>query len=200
MLNLPNILTLARLPLLFVILGLMYVDQRWALTWAFALFLLGTFTDWLDGYLARSMNLVTTFGKLMDALVDKIFVIGMFVGLLVVPFPELPPVALGGVLIIITREFVITGLRLVAATRGLVLASESVGKYKTAAQMGAIATLIFSEAIFRDFNASLPVAGFFYWTGYALFWLAVGLTGVSGAIYLAKYVHVFDDRVEEKKK
>ncbi|MCH2156483.1 MAG: CDP-diacylglycerol--glycerol-3-phosphate 3-phosphatidyltransferase [Opitutales bacterium] len=193
MLTIPNILTLTRIPLLFVILALLFSDGRWAMSLAVLMFGLGALTDWLDGYLARKLDQVSTFGKLMDALIDKVFVIGMFVGLLVSPFPELPKYCVVGVILIITREFMITGLRLVAATRGLVLASEKVGKYKTASQMGAIVLLMMSEALFRDIGLPVDWAGAVYWTGFAFFWVAVVLTAASGIIYMFKYASVFND-------
>lgn len=193
MLTIPNILTLARIPLLFVILALLFANERWAMTLAVGVFALGALTDWLDGYLARKLDQVSTFGKLMDALIDKVFVIGMFVGLLVAPSPGMPAYCLIGVILIITREFMITGLRLVAATRGLVLAAEKVGKYKTASQMAAIVLLMTSDALFKDFMAPLSFAGAVYWSGFALFWVAVVLTAVSGTLYMIKYASVFNE-------
>jgi len=79
--NLPNILTLARVPMMFVIVGLMYEHWLGAASLAFWLFIGGAISDWLDGYLARKRGIVSVFGKLMDALTDKIMVIGIMVAL-----------------------------------------------------------------------------------------------------------------------
>jgi CDP-diacylglycerol--glycerol-3-phosphate 3-phosphatidyltransferase len=73
--NLPNIITLSRIPVMFIIVGLMYCSFAGAATLAFLLFLLAAVGDWLDGYLARKQGIVTSFGKLMDALADKIMVL-----------------------------------------------------------------------------------------------------------------------------
>lgn len=194
--TIPNILTLMRLPLLFVIIGLLFMDGRWVMTLTFGLFILGSVTDWLDGYLARKWNQITIFGKLMDALVDKVFVVGIFVGMLVSPRPGMPEWCVYCVLLIMTREFLITGLRLVAASKGLVLAAEKAGKYKTAAQMCAIGALFASEALHYDFGMPTNFVDKVYWVGIGLFVTATALTVGSGASYLAKYASVFEDDSE----
>ena len=95
---------------------------RGASSGAFILFILGALTDWADGYVARQQGLVSNFGKLMDALTDKVFMVGLFIALLVLGV--LPQVwALPLLLLILSREFLITGLRLVAASSGVVLGS-----------------------------------------------------------------------------
>ena len=82
--NLPNLLTLSRIPLLFVISGLIYLEKPGAASLAFLLFVFAGLTDWLDGYIARKYNLISNFGKLMDALADKVIIVGMFITLLVI--------------------------------------------------------------------------------------------------------------------
>ncbi|MEM7671777.1 MAG: CDP-diacylglycerol--glycerol-3-phosphate 3-phosphatidyltransferase [Verrucomicrobiota bacterium] len=191
--TLPNILTLSRIPLLFCIVGLLFMDGRWLMTFTFMLFIAGSITDWLDGYLARSLNQITIFGKLMDSLADKVFVVGIFVGMLASPKPGMPDWSVYCVLLILSREFLITGLRLVAAGRGMVLAAEKAGKYKTASQMGAIGVLLASEALHYDFGLATDLVEKVYWVGIGLFVTATVLTVISGMLYLTKYWSVFED-------
>ena len=191
--TLPNILTLSRIPLLFFIVALMFINGRGLMTIAFGLFIFGSISDWLDGYLARKLNQITTFGKLMDALVDKVFVVGIFVGMLASPRPGMPDWSVFCVILILSREFMITGLRLVAATKGLVLAAEKAGKYKTASQMIAIGALLASEALHYDFGLPTSFVEIVYWSGIGFFVTATALTVISSVIYMAKYSSVFED-------
>ena len=151
--NLPNILSLSRVLFLFLIAGLLFFDFTGAVTAAFVLFIIASITDWADGYVARRYNMITDFGKLMDALSDKVLTVGMFVALLAVP-GLLPPWSLFLILVIIGREFLITGLRLVAASRGVVLAAEKGGKVKTVFQIIAISLLLLAHALMVDFELS----------------------------------------------
>ena len=121
--NLPNLLTLSRIPLMLVVIGLLYDPSiKWMKTTALLVFLFAALTDWLDGWLARKFGQVSEFGKFMDALSDKVLTLGMFVSLLALG--ELEKWALFPVLLILSREFLITGLRLVAAGKGKTLAAE----------------------------------------------------------------------------
>ena len=127
--NLPNILTLSRIPMMFVIVGLMYADRAFAgwtgaATGAFGLFIAAAISDWLDGAIARRRGTVSNFGKFMDALTDKILVIGILVAL--VRHDEDLPITF--VLLTIGREFMVSGMRMVVATKGIVVAADSGGK------------------------------------------------------------------------
>jgi CDP-diacylglycerol--glycerol-3-phosphate 3-phosphatidyltransferase len=128
--NLPNKLTVARLLLTGVFVAALSVDAPYARTAALLLFSIAAITDFLDGYLARKHNLITDFGKLMDPLADKVLMASGFVMLCSQEstrtlFPAWVVIA------ILTREFMVTGLRLVAAAEGKVLAAEKLGKHKT---------------------------------------------------------------------
>ncbi len=192
--NFPNALTLSRIPFLFVIVGLMAMDWAGAATAAFLLFIVAGVTDWLDGYYARRYNLISIFGKLMDALTDKILMVGLFIALIVfemVPAPVLT-LSLFLLLLILSREFFITGLRLVAAANGTVLAAEKSGKQKTVSQILAMGCLLAAPMLARDgsrlFGTDLTKAGeIVQWTGFGLFVLAAVLTVTSGMNYLIKY-------------
>ncbi len=188
--NLPNFLTLSRVPILFVIVGLLYSSWHGAATLAFFLFVFGGITDWLDGYLARKRNSVSNFGKLMDALTDKILVVGMMITILAIHI--LPPWGLLCVLLIVCREFLVTGLRLVAASQGTVLAAEKLGKQKTVYQIIAISVLLASPAIVSDFSFWTgfnldAFAKFIHYVGLGFFVFATVLTVYSGGKYLIKY-------------
>ena len=196
--NLPNLLTLSRIPILFGVVGFLYLPFLGASSLAFVLFIIGALTDWADGYYARKQGLVSNFGKLMDALTDKVFMVGLFISLLVIGI--LPEWALPLLLLILSREFLITGLRLVAASEGIVLAAEKSGKHKTVSQMVAAILLLFSVAIRADFSELLPpiIGDILHWGGLGFFVLATLLTVSSGLQYMVKYWSIFTGRNEDK--
>lgn len=180
--NLPNQLTIARFFLTLVFVGSLCSQWRYGYTLALILFLVGTVTDYADGEIARKYNLITDFGKLMDPLVDKIMVSGAFICLI----PHIPAWA---VVVIISREFLITGLRLLAAAKGVVLPAESIGKHKTGWQ---IATVLFFLLVLsaREFDGLGLSAEFLdlsmRYAGNGLIAIALGLTLFSGVNYLWK--------------
>ncbi len=185
--NLPNILTLSRIPLMFLIVWLMREDFMWAATGAFAMFVIAGLTDWLDGYVARKQGIVSNFGILMDALTDKILMLGLMIALV-----DIGQVHIFLVLLILGREFMITGMRLVAATKGVVVSAESSGKQKTVTQILAVGAFLL-EAVFRkDFGSEVDgwttqTAEVLNWIGLILFGLCVFMTLYSGAKYFKKY-------------
>lgn len=128
--NLPNQLTMSRLVLTVVFVAVTAVPWEYAFTVGLALFSIASITDWLDGKIARERNLVTAFGQLMDPLADKVLMAAAFVTLM---DQRLMPAWL--VIAILAREFLVTGLRLVAGARGAVLAADKLGKQKTICQI-----------------------------------------------------------------
>ena len=134
----------------------------WGDVLAGLVFVVAALTDSLDGYIARRRRLVTTLGKFIDPLADKVLVIAAMIALV-----ELHRIPAWIVLVIITREFVVTGLRLVAAAEGVVIAASKGGKLKTVFQIAALTMLI------------LKIPG-----GMALMWIAMLLTVWSGMEYL----------------
>ena len=182
--NLPNRLTVARFFLTLGFVASLSVEWRFGHTVALFLFIAGSVTDYADGHIARKYNMVTDFGKLMDPLVDKIMIAGAFICL--IPPPCIPAWA---VVVIISREFLITGLRLLAASKGVVLPSEALGKHKTGWQ---IATVIFFLLILaaREFPGIGLSASFLDQVqsqlGTPLIGVALGLTLYSGVGYLWK--------------
>ncbi|MGJ8638948.1 MAG: CDP-diacylglycerol--glycerol-3-phosphate 3-phosphatidyltransferase [Opitutaceae bacterium] len=199
--NLPNLLTLSRIPILFAVVIFLYAPFTGASTVAFILFVIGALTDWADGYVARKQGLVSNFGKLMDALTDKVFMVGLFITLLVLGV--LPGIwSLFMLLLILSREFLITGLRLVAASSGVVLGAEKSGKHKTVSQMVSAILLLLSLVIKNDFPTLLPevVGTAIYWGGIGFFVVATLLTVSSGTTYMIKYWSIFTGEQDGKSK
>jgi len=191
--NLPNKLTLARLVLTLAFLGVFFSRMPWGETVALLLFVTASITDHYDGKIARRDGLITNFGILMDPLVDKILVCSAFIAFV---GRDLMPAWM--VVIIVTRELAITGLRLLAAAQNIVLAAEGFGKHKTISQIVAIiATLVlisytqwgaWSQAIFAFPILWIP------WVEIVAElsqWVAVIFTAMSGYIYLRRNSDLF---------
>lgn len=149
--NLPNQLTVARIVLTFVFIFFLFNQGILARGLALTVFTLAALTDLYDGKIARKRNLVTDFGRLLDPIADKILVISAFLA-----FVELKIIPGWMVIIIIAREFLITGLRLLAAGKNVIIAASVSGKHKTVSQMVSIFVilgfLVFKEASLRYFN------------------------------------------------
>ena len=186
--NLPNKLTVSRFGLTVVFLWAMFSRFAYNDTLALVFFCLAGITDVLDGRLARSRNLITNFGILMDPLADKIMTCSAFVAF--VESTHLNPnapvkVAAWMVVIIVGRELAITGLRLLAASKNIVLAAERYGKHKTISQIITIIALLVVDAC-EEWPAALKNL-FTPWTplfAEIMLWITVVLTAMSGIIYL----------------
>ena len=188
--NLPNKLTVSRFGLTVVFLVALFWPWEIPFRNTFALFFfcLAGVTDFLDGRIARSRNLITNFGILMDPLADKIMTCSSFIAFVEsTRLHPAAPVKVGAwmVIIIVSRELAITGLRLLAASKHIVLAAERYGKHKTISQIVAIIALLvvdacqeWPEALKNLFVAWAPAFAA------AMLWLAVLLTALSGIIYL----------------
>jgi CDP-diacylglycerol--glycerol-3-phosphate 3-phosphatidyltransferase len=194
--NIPNILTLLRIaaiPLLVVLLlpqgeGATRVQSQSmsAGFWAAILFALASITDWLDGYLARRMGIVTVFGKFLDPIADKLIVMAALIMLL--PYGHVPAWM---VLVILGREIIITGLRGIASTEGIVIVASDLGKFKTIFQIVAILALLlhydynwFFSTNHPYLHANMHNVGMFY------LWIATIITIWSGVDYLVKVMKV----------
>ncbi|MDR3377784.1 MAG: CDP-diacylglycerol--glycerol-3-phosphate 3-phosphatidyltransferase [Verrucomicrobiae bacterium] len=186
--NLPNKLTVSRFGLTVVFLWAKFSGFAFNDTLALLFFCLAGVTDFLDGRIARSRKLITNFGILMDPLADKIMTCSAFVAF--VESTHLQPnapvkVAAWMVVVIVGRELAITGLRLLAASKNIVLAAEGFGKHKTISQIVAIIALLVVDA---SNEWPLPLRNVFAsWTpGFAeiMLWVTVVLTAISGGIYL----------------
>ncbi len=186
--NLPNKLTVSRFALTALFLWALFSPIPFNNTLALFFFCMAGFTDFLDGYIARRRGLVTNFGILMDPLADKIMTCSAFIAF--VESSHLKPnapveVAAWMVVIIVARELAITGLRMLAASKSIVLAAEKFGKHKTISQIVAIIALLVVDAsaewpawLQRVFQGWGPV-----FSEIAL-WVTVVLTASSGVLYL----------------
>ncbi len=186
--NLPNKLTVFRFVLTALFLWALFSPIWYHNTLALVLFSLAGATDFLDGWLARRNRLITNFGILMDPLADKIMTCSAFIAF--VESTRLDPnapvkVAAWMVIIIVARELAITGLRLLAASKNVVLAAENFGKHKTVSQIVAINALLIVDAC-AEWPAWLQKIFLSWVPAFAEFmlWLTVVLTVASGAIYL----------------
>lgn len=197
MLTLPNLLTFSRLPAMFAIVGLMNAEFKWAATIAFWLFIAAALTDWLDGKLARESNTVSTFGRFMDAIIDKVMVLGIMIAF-VAGNGYFMGYKVGGMLLllcILGREFMVSGLRMVAATQGTVVEADAGGKVKMFIQLNAIGWLLGARMFEQDFahlftgDARWQVTGV-HLLGLGFFVLSAVLTVTSGATYFRRHGHL----------
>jgi CDP-diacylglycerol---glycerol-3-phosphate 3-phosphatidyltransferase len=163
-LNLPNVLTVVRILAVPVVVVALLDETPNGDALAAAVFALAALTDGLDGYIARSRDTVTTFGKLMDPLADKLLIVAALVSLV-----SLGRLAAWVAMVIIAREVAVTGLRAVAAEQGVVISASWLGKVKTALQVAAVFALILWE------SSPLGVD--------LLVYAAVAATVISGADY-----------------
>ncbi|MDD2294632.1 MAG: CDP-diacylglycerol--glycerol-3-phosphate 3-phosphatidyltransferase [Eubacteriales bacterium] len=170
--NLPNKLTIVRVILVPVFV---YLYLRGHTMSALVVFLAASFTDYLDGYLARKFDLITNFGKIMDPLADKVLVYSAFCCMVengIVPSWML--------IVILAREFTVAGMRTVAASEGIVIAAGTTGKIKTVLQMIAVPLLILNQP------AWIAAAGRVF------LWASVIMTVVSGAEYIYHNRSIFN--------
>ena len=184
--NIPNILTMLRIAAIPLLCVLLMSPDRDNGFWAAALFAAASVTDWLDGYLARRMGIVTVFGKFLDPIADKLIVMSALI--MILPFDRVPAWM---VLVILGREIIITGLRGIASTEGIVISASNLGKLKTIFQLVAIIGLLLHYDYRWFFSIDHPLlvvnmhnVGMFY------LWIATVITIWSGVDYLNKFAKV----------
>lgn len=189
--NLPNKLTISRIIMIPVFVLFFYLNFTGHYFVAFAVYAVASFTDLLDGLIARKYGLVTNLGKFLDPIADKVLVLSAFVVFLTVPnifcanFGDWALIAGGcGVALILAREIIVSGFRMVAANSGMVIAADKVGKYKTVTQDFSIAALLIGEGV-RQLTDHI-IGDIINYIGLGLFALAVILTVISGINYLVK--------------
>jgi len=184
--NLPNAITLFRLVLTVVFVAVAALDTVLGFRIALAAFILAAVSDWADGYLARKLNLVTSLGKLLDPLADKILVCAGFVFLTAKGFAPVWITSL-----IIGREFLVTGIRQIAVEQGHVMAADNLGKWKTTFQLiFCITALIYLSFPGENLLNTLSQPKGIYLLEISL-WLATALTAVSGFNYFWKNRSLF---------
>ncbi|HHV27291.1 MAG TPA: CDP-diacylglycerol--glycerol-3-phosphate 3-phosphatidyltransferase [Tissierellia bacterium] len=168
--NLANKITLFRVVLIPIFMFFLLTDVSNGQYIAAVIFIIASLTDTLDGYIARSRNQVTNFGKFMDPLADKLLVSAALISLV-----EMSKVPAWMVIVIIAREFAITGLRVIAASEGITIAASKLGKIKTITQLVAVIAILFNNYPFRLINFPFDRI---------MLYLAVFFTILSGVDYI----------------
>ena len=183
--NLPNKLTVGRIIAVpFFIIA--YMTEHFLL--ALILFALASITDLLDGKIARKYNLITNFGKIMDPLADKVLVYSAFC--LMVADGTMPAWML---IVILAREFIVAGVRTVAASEGIVIAADMAGKIKTVLQMIAVPMILLYRYLdpLNGPGIMSELSGIMWTCGRIVLWASVAMTVYSGAMYIIKNKEVF---------
>lgn len=179
LLNLANKLTLSRILLVPIIVVLLLFPSKWTCLFATLLFMLASATDWIDGYVARRSGTVTSFGKFLDPLADKILIASILI--MLAQHGWVPGWI---VAIIVARELMVTGMRAMAMEQGVVIAADKYGKFKTIFQIFALIPLTLHYSWF-GFNL-VPFGSF-------LLYIALVLTIFSGANYLYEFRNCWND-------
>lgn len=192
--SLPNLLTLSRVPLMFAVVGLMYAQFEWAATMAFWLYIVAALTDWLDGAIARARGEVSAFGRFMDAVIDKVLVLGLMVALVnnADNFFGHDITAMLVLLCILCREFAVSGLRMAVAVKGVVVEADTGGKVKTFVQLNAIGWLMGARMLASEHGGGFGGDDRGWVTGVraigiALYVLSAVLAVTSGINYFRRY-------------
>lgn len=191
--TLPTKLTLARLVSTFVIMALLFIPGWIAKAAALGCFLLASVTDWLDGYLARRWHETSPLGMLLDPIADKVLVLGIFLA-----FVQLRLVPAWMVLVIALREFLITGVRLFAASRSIVLSAAREGKHKTVSQFVTIVVILVVMVIEElpvGSGRSVQLRETMGQMVLACMWLTTVLTVISGTSFFWRHRAVLRDAV-----
>ncbi len=170
-----------------IFVAVLFVKFEFHKTTALFIFVVASLTDYFDGKIARERNLITDFGKLMDPLADKVLICSAFIA-----FIELKVIASWMVIIIVVRELAITGLRLLAVSKNVVLAAEGAGKHKTISQITCVIAILvmISYKQWGEFGAMIFSAWIEHFTEVAK-WAAVFFTVYSGGMYLWKNKQYF---------
>lgn len=191
--TLPTKLTLARLLSTFVIMALLFLPGWIAKAAALGCFLLASVTDWLDGYLARRWHETSPLGTLLDPIADKVLVLGIFLA-----FVQLRLVPAWMVLVIALREFLITGVRLFAASRSIVLSAAREGKHKTVSQFVTIVVILVVMVIEElpvGSGRSVQLRETMGQMVLACMWLTTVLTVISGTSFFWRHRAVLRDAI-----
>jgi len=181
--NIANRLTVLRIILTFVFMFFLFCHGLWAKALSLAIFIFAALSDFFDGRIAHKKNMVTDFGKLMDPIADKILVLAAFTA-----FVQMQLIDAWMFVIIVSREILITSLRLFALNKGKVLSAAKAGKHKTVSQMAVIlyilGFIVLKEIMLAFFTWNPAWERFFRDSVYILMLLTVGLTLYSGLYYL----------------
>lgn len=194
--NLPNKLTIARMIMIPLFIFFFYFNFKGHYFVALAVFAIASFTDLLDGRIARRYNIVTNLGKFLDPIADKVLVSSALIVILTVPsyftaFLGGWAMIVGGccVVVIFARELIVSGFRMVAADAGIVIAADKIGKFKTVAQDISIIMLLLFGGFYEIFGGAVGVQVVNY-IGLIMLAAAAILTVISGIYYIVKNIAV----------
>lgn len=179
-----NKLTILRIILVPVFMAFLMMEDIWCQVVALIIFVIASATDGIDGYIARHYNQITNFGKFMDPLADKMLTTAAFLVLL-----EHGRVSSVAVMIVLAREFMVSGVRMLAGAEGKVIAASMLGKIKTVSQMVAIvaAIILMNSNIFPEQATAMRLTDM-------LVWISTAITVISGIDYIVKNRFIFKDK------
>jgi len=179
-----NKITIIRILLVPVFMAFMLYGEVWSQVAALIIFVIASATDGIDGYIARHYNQITNFGKFMDPLADKMLTTAAFLVLL--EFGRISSVA---VMIVLAREFMVSGVRMIAGAEGKVIAASMLGKIKTVSQMMAIvaAIILMNNNLFPEQETAMLLTDI-------LVWISTAITVISGIDYIVKNREIFKDK------
>ena len=176
--NTPNKLTVFRIILVpFFVLFMLCTKFSYSALWALLIFAVASFTDYLDGKIARERHLVTNFGKFLDPMADKILVLSAMICMMHCNLCH--PIV---IIVVLAREFLISSLRLVAASQNIVIAAGKSGKLKTASQMISIVAVLLLLCMNQIFHMTLPIT----MISNGLMWITAVIAVYSGSEYIVK--------------
>ncbi len=189
----PTALTLLRIPLTFLLMALLFTPGWIAKAAAVVCFVLASATDWLDGYLARRWHQTSPLGALLDPIADKVLILGAFLA-----FVQLRFIPAWMVLIVVLREFLITGVRLVAASRPMVLSAVREGKQKMISQVVTVLVMLIVLLVQEGFgqgSLSTHVTQAMHGTVLGCMWITLVLTVISGTTFFSRHWRLLRDAV-----
>ncbi len=194
--NLPNKLTILRMIMIPLFIALFFIDFKYHYYVAAGVFVLASFTDTLDGFIARKYNLITTMGKFLDPIADKMLVssaliavvaycarLDLWIAITIAVFA----------MVILCRELMVSGFRIVASSKNIVLAADGLGKIKTVTQMCSLVLLIPAGDYLKGATGICLTCDIIFYIGYGLLAVATVLTVISGLNYILKNKGVLKD-------
>ncbi len=192
--NLANKLTLSRVFMVPIFVGFLFLNNPFGNYCSLLIFILAAITDWYDGKLARDKNMVSTLGKFADPLADKMIVSAAFICFVGIPVLHIPAWV---VILIICREFAVTGLRLVAVSEGIVIHASEGGKIKTVLQMGTIITILLLLCLRGYMEEPYFLRLIIEWLPLSLMLIVAVVTTGTGVEYLIKHKGILDEKDEK---
>ncbi len=197
-LNLPSKITIARIALILpvIVFYALLRISNWFVIPMTAFYVIASCTDFIDGHIARSRNMVTTLGKFLDPIADKVLVATGLI--IIVNMGMFKLVGVIGAIIILGRELAISAFRQIAASKGVIMAADKLGKLKTVFTLIAIPAIFLARLLFINITFVRVIGYIFYIFGFVMFVISLILTVVSGYNYIVSNKKVFEDNDEHQ--